>query len=389
MKSFVLATALSALALATGSQLIGAQSIQSRPAAEVRLSADPALSVGMLDGPDDYLLGEINAGSLLADGSVVVSDRMNFRIQRFGSDGEHLWSRGREGEGPGEFENVQIVHGCVSADRIVVYDIWTQRVSVFDDEGDLVDDYRLLYNGLPIRRFACAPNGRLGFTGDSDQTVEGLASEELYRQLMTLGWVELGDTAATTVRQRIPGSERRYLGPGSAMPGSIWEHNVPIAAANEGIWFGSSEDYEVELIGWTGETIRRIRWHGSDLNVTQRDVDRYRDALEESYRRGGDPNWRARFERRWAWESENVPDVFPAYDRLMTGDDGVLWVHDYVRPGEASEWFAFAADGTWIRTLVLPPRTLLLDIGRDWALVRTLDDVDVQRVAVHALVENR
>ena len=214
MKSFVLAAALSALALATGSQLIGAQSIQSRPAAEVRLSADPLLSVGMLDGPGEYLFGDINAGSLLADGGVVVSDRMNFRIQRFGPDGEHLWSRGREGEGPGEFENVQIVHGCVSADRIVVYDIWNPRVSVFNDEGDLVDDYRLLYNGLPIRRFACAPNGRLGFTGDSDQTIEGLASEELYRQLMTLGWVELGDTAATTVRQRIPGSERRYLGRG-------------------------------------------------------------------------------------------------------------------------------------------------------------------------------
>ena len=198
----------------------------------------------------------------------VLSDRMNFRIQRFGADGEHLWSRGREGEGPGEFENVQIVHGCVSADRIVVYDIWNPRVSVFNDEGDLVDDHRLLYNGLPIRRFGCAPNGRLGFTGYSDQTVEGLASEELYRELMTLGWVELGDTAATTVRQRIPGSEARYLGPGDAMPGSIWAHNVAIAAATEGIWFGSSEDYEVELIGWTGETIRRIRWQGPDLNVT-------------------------------------------------------------------------------------------------------------------------
>ena len=67
----------------------------------------------------------------------------------------------------------------------------------------------------------------------------------------------------------------------------------------------------------------------------------------------------------------------------------MLWVHDYVRPGEQCEWFAFASDGTWTRTLVLSPRTLLLDIGADWALVRTRDDVDVQRVAVHALVENR
>ena len=173
------------------------------------------------------------------------------------------------------------------------------------------------------------------------------------------------------------------------MPGSIWTHDVAIAATNEGVWLGTSEDYDVELIDWTGATVRRIRWGGPDLAVTQEDVDRYRDALEERYRDDDDSNWRARLESRWEWESEIVPDVFPAYHRLLVGDDGVLWVHDYIRPGERSEWFAFDPDGRWVRTLVLPPRTYLLDIGPDWALVRTRDDLDVQRVAVHTLVENR
>ena len=80
------------------------------------------------------------------------------------------------------------------------------------------------------------------------------------------------------------------------MPGSTWTHDVALAATDEGVWLGTSEDYEVELIDWTGETIRRIRWEGPDLAVTQEDVDRYRDALEESYRDDDDPNWRARFE---------------------------------------------------------------------------------------------
>lgn len=181
----------------------------------------------------------------------------------------------------------------------------------------------------------------------------------------------------------------RYLGPGDAMPGNIWSHDAVFAAADQGVWFGTGEDYEIELVGWTGETIRRIRWEGPDLNVTPEDINRYRDSLEESYRQGGGADWRARFQRRWEWESEIVPDVFPAYQGLMMGDDGVLWVHDYLRPGERSEWFAFDADGNWTRTLVLPSRTVLLDIGPDWAVVRTLDEVDVQRVAVHALVENR
>ena len=172
------------------------------------------------------------------------------------------------------------------------------------------------------------------------------------------------------------------------MPGSLWWHDVVFAVADEGVWLGTTEDYEVELVSWTGATIRRIRWEGPDLAVTQADVDRYRDALEESYR-DDDPNWRARFQSHWDWESEIVPDIFPAYRALKMGDDGVLWVQDYTRPGARAEWFAFDSDGSWMRSLVLPPRTHLLDIDPDWALVVTTDDLDVQRVAVHTLVENR
>ena len=87
------------------------------------MSVEPLLSIGLVEGANEYLFAGINGGALLADGSVVVSDRAHFRIQKFGPDGEHLWSRGREGEGPGEFEYVQVAPGCVSAERIVVYDI--------------------------------------------------------------------------------------------------------------------------------------------------------------------------------------------------------------------------------------------------------------------------
>ena len=89
------------------------------------------------------LLSAINGGVRLADGSVVVSDRANFRIQRFDPKGEHLWSRGREGEGPGEFEYVRLALGCANAERIVVYDIRTDRVSVFSKEGELLDAWAL------------------------------------------------------------------------------------------------------------------------------------------------------------------------------------------------------------------------------------------------------
>ena len=288
MKPWIPATFLAAV-WALGENPAAAQSIQPRAATEVRPSAEPLLSIGLMEGPEEYLFAGLNGGARLADGSVVVSDRTHFRIQRFGPDGRHLWSRGRQGEGPGEFGYAQLEPRCVSEERIVVYDIRTQRISVFSGDGELLDDHPFLYNGLPLREFDCAPSGRVAIVGSSIRTGEEETNPgELYRELVTLGAAEQGSTAATVLRDRVPSSEQRHLAPGDAMPGSIWSHDAVFAATDEGVWFGSSDDYEIELVGWTGETIRRIRWQGPDLDVTRAEVDRYRDALEERYRRGGD-----------------------------------------------------------------------------------------------------
>ena len=387
MRRSILAAALPVLALVATPHPARAWAPQTRPATEIRLSAEPILSVGRLGGPDEYLFGRINAGARLPDGSVVVSDQQNSRVQRFGAGGELLWSRGRAGEGPGEFRSVQIVEGCASEGSIVAYDTRNARVYLYDWAGDLLDEYRFLYNGLPLRDFVCAPNGRLAFTGNSHRMdEEGVEPGAVHRVSLTLGFVEIGDTAATTLRDRIPDREQKSLGAGIAMLGSIWIHDVALAATDEGTWLGTSDDYEVELIGWTGSTIRRIRWEGPDLAVAREDVDRYRDDLEASYRDDDDPNWRARFENHWDQESGIVPDEFPAYHSLMMGDDGMLWVHDYMRPEERSEWLGFDEDGRWVRTLVLPAPADLLDIGPDWALVTTRDELGVQRVEVRGLV---
>ncbi len=383
-----------ALIPAFASAVAEAQSPQPRPQTELRLSADAILSIGSLDGPEETLFAGINAGARLSDGSVVLSDRAQFRIQRFGSGGSHLWSRGRKGEGPGEFEYPRIVDGCAREDSIVIYDVHTQRFSIYDGAGNIVDERRFLYNGLPLRGFACAPNGRVAFLGNSVRMgEEGLEPGELFRELLSLGTARIpdprGDTVTTTLRERIRSSEYRYLGPGDAMPGSLWAHEAVIAATDGGVWMGTGDDYEVELIDWAGATIRRIRWEGPELSVTREDIDAYREALAESYRDDSDPGWRARFESRWEWESEIVPEAFPAYVRILAGHDGTLCVHDYTRPGEPSEWFGFDRAGRWIRVLALPERTTLLDIGQDWALVRTVNELGVQRVEVRGVAEAR
>ena len=73
---------------------------------------------------------------------------------------------------------------------------------------------------------------------------------------------------------------------------------------------------------------------------------------------------------------------------LLLGDDGVLWIRDYPRPGEHGEWFSLSGDGERTRSLRLPPGARLEDIGPHWALVSWRDALDVERLAVYALVQN-
>ena len=363
---------------------------QARPAATIRLSEEPILSIGLREGPDEYLFAEISGGARLADGSVIVSDQGAHRIQKFNSEGEHLWSQGQEGEGPGDFRNVQLLNGCTDADMVAAYDVRNVRVTTLDGDGDLALDYPFRFDGLPPNEIGCGPGGRLVFTGSGTTGADSTrAAEEIYRFRLSLAFAEPGASSVTILREEVPAGEQLYLGsPGMYAPGSIWWHEAVFAATDDGVWLGTGDDYEVEFVDWTGTTTRRIRWEGPDLAVTQEDIDQYRESLQERYRRRGNSDWRAQFESYWEWESKLVPSTFPAYHGLLLGDDGVLWIHDYVRPGERGEWYAFDPDGRWARSLILPPRTELLDIGPDWALVRTLDEQDVQRLAVHILVEN-
>lgn len=71
------------------------------PAAPVR-EARVDLEIGSADGSGPDVFGRVGGLLELADGRIVVSDMLANEIRVFGKDGEHLFSFGREGDGPGD-----------------------------------------------------------------------------------------------------------------------------------------------------------------------------------------------------------------------------------------------------------------------------------------------
>ena len=155
-----------------------------------------------------------------------------------------------------------------------------------------------------------------------------------------------------------------------------------------GVWFGTSDDYRLEHVGWTGRVTRIARWAGPDLAVTDAQVQRYRDYLS-GLDRYSDREGRRRFEREvWPERRAYLPERFPAYESAFALPEGGVWLrtHGWRAPGE--ELHLLDRDGTWLRRLMMPAGSVILDAGPDWVLVRQRNEFDVPTVALYGLVES-
>jgi hypothetical protein len=65
---------------------------------------------------------------------------------------------------------------------------------------------------------------------------------------------------------------------------------------------------------------------------------------------------------------------------------GTLWVNAYGMPGaDSTTWSVFDADGRWLSDIMLPEAWQILDVGQDYILALTRDELDIERVQKHRL----
>ena len=293
--------------------------------ADLVLADEPLVRVGLLDGPDEYLFSNIEGGVRLEDDRIVVADEQSYEIRMFDARGRHVWTSGRQGQGPGEYGGVRLLRGCPGT-AITVFDWHLDRITRLDRDGKVIDTRALAGTGVqPYGSPTCSPDGDLVFVGWPDSEFDVLqraAVGETYRWEMALSWER--DDGVVTLAEGIPGTERRRYGGGSGP--ATWGRSLAFAVAATGVWYGSADDYELEHVDWQGHITRIARWAGPDLEVTSAHLDRYLSAYLARY---DTPAERRSFEReRWPGIRDDLPDRFPAYesDGLLTLPDGSVWV---------------------------------------------------------------
>ncbi|MCY3611055.1 MAG: hypothetical protein OXH51_05920 [Gemmatimonadetes bacterium] len=351
--------------------------------ADLVLADEPLVRVGMLDGPMEYLFGDVVGAIRLPDGSLVVADEQSYNVRKFDAAGRHLWTSGREGEGPGEYEGLRLLRNCPGA-AITVFDWVLDRLTELDTEGHVTDTRALNAVGVnPYSEPMCSPDGSLVFTPWPETDYASLTVGEIYRWSMSLHRTR-GDSVID-LRSGIPGTERFFSGGGTGP--REWGKVMVFAATGTGVWYGSGDDYELEHVDWNGRVTRIARWAGPDRAVTTEHLDRYLRAYLARY---DTPAERRHFEsERWQGIRNDLPEQFPSFetDGLMALPDGSLWVATFGWRAPDRELHLLDPSGAWVGRLTIPARAALLDAGPDWVLLLERGEFDEQSVAVYELVE--
>ena len=94
-----------------------------------------------------------------------------------------------------------------------------------------------------------------------------------------------------------------------------------------------------------------------------------------------------RAQRRAAFDGIPFPTAFPAFDAIETDADGNLWVQDFRPPSQGGPdmWTIFGPDGQALGRFETPEGLTIYEIGTDYVLGRTTDELEVERVVLLSL----
>ena len=313
-------------------------------------------------------------------------------LRRFTADGEHVWTVGREGEGPGEFVGLtQVAAG--PGDTILTYDFRQRRISRFGPDGAFLDARPL--EGLGGTGFAFVealfPDGRAVYTWRVfGGTADGPPPEgEIRRDTIGVHVSGLpGDSALEL--GRFPGPEMVVLQSGETEGGFSMTISSPafgrsteIAAGSSEVWVGDTDRFEIRRYALDGRLEAIVRRTYEPPVVDDALVGR---AMEEELQGADDDNERRMIRRRW--EEIPLPSTLPAYESLVVDRQGNLWVQQYEIPGAPERiWSVFSAEGAWLGDVSFPDRFRPLEIGDDYVLGRFGDELDVEHIQIWDLVK--
>lgn len=298
-----------------------------------------------------------NPRGLAADatGNIYVTDYSADHIKVFDPKGKIIRTIGKKGQGPGDLGGPETI--TIAKDRIVVREVWNQRLSIFSPNGDFMksaffdpDARSGLFMGMKT-----LPDGRLaifserglpqGFSGqlplDQNQSIEILSADLQNKNAI----YEKTVRASRWFRNPETNSLQRIRFP--------YHPRICFDAATSGmIAVGYNAKYEIEFYNPEGGRIAIITHPFASIRLEERDKNEFFNAysmavIVDNVKKilPKPPEYITRL--------TEFPDDLPPYRGIMFDSEDNLWVHLYT-PGRATNIFdVFSPKGEFIHQITI------------------------------------
>jgi hypothetical protein len=273
-------------------------------------------------------------------------------------------------------------------DSISVWDYNQNRISVFDDRGNLGRIATVAVDGSLSLVQAMFDDGSLLTVAGVPPSLE---QRGLVRPPRPLVRRIPGGAAQEIVRlpgtemfyQELPSGEVDYRRP-------FFGHTAYFTTWRDRVIWAATDSFRIHVHAMDGRPLLRIETGHPIRRVTDADID---PLIEKQVMTVKDEAWRPLVRRLL----ENIPrgtmPVFGTQDNgppILADDEGNIWVAEHTMAGDdRNVRLVFDSTGVWLGTVALPHGFGPRHIGADFVLGKARDSVDVEHVKLYTLRKPR
>ncbi len=369
-----------------------------------RVSAEPTLSIGTVEGGDDFQLHRVDDALMLPDGRIVVANAGSYQLLVFDAAGNFLEAWGQRGQGPGDFG------GSWGSDGLVTHLFWIERwpgdslavchgagqtfnnvFSVWDTRGKHGRTINLHAGGDLWRCRDVLSDGTIMASRRFDDRPSPLPEKGVNRSQMDF-FVLARDGSPLGALGRHPGAEifwyfEEHFGDGTGM--GLYEppfqRTLRWAAWGEFAVVAPTDRYELRAYRADGSVGRIVRRENDLPSPADAHLDDYRAANPPEGDWAANPGLLKRYIA--TYDAFPLPESFPAFSALEVDALGYLWVREYNLPADEDRalWTVFDPEGRVQGFVETPEGLVIYEIGEDYIVGKVEDELGVEYVQLWGL----
>ncbi len=278
------------------------------------------MSIGIADGAEEYMLGEVADIALGRDGSIYVFDRQVPIVRQYDGNGRFIRTIGRSGAGPGEYRSTSGI-ATMRDGRLLLWDTGNWRINVYGTSGEALTQW-LTPSGSSGSSIATYSRALLVDTSGLVITRRTIITPRDYRNRPTV-WLRYRADGTLVDTLRAPATSREVATLTASAGNSTASTELPfapkrlVAMGPFGYFVAGYPDRYAFEIHEPEKPVVSVRRDVKAAPVSRAEQADARRRVEESMRRT-DPSW--------SWNGPDIPDVKPLYSDIQLGLDGRIWI---------------------------------------------------------------